>query len=148
MSADSVEGWRKCFVASEVEVLGADGKTDWKWPGFKGCRNLYNLGKRKRRGAWRHRYFRTTPTNEYQNNQDNPLADSISRRHRSLRRAKHKKKIYIFNNRHNSHPNLIFLQYTIQMLVPHVMWSSQAVCDSKIDNTQCHLSALHGTRSA
>ena len=28
-----------------------------------------------------------------------------------------------------SHPNLNFLQYTIQILVPHVMWSAQAVHD-------------------
>ena len=33
------------------------------------------------------------------------------------------------------HPNLNFLQYTIQILVPHVMWSAQAVRDSKIDHT-------------
>ena len=30
-----------------------------------------------------------------------------------------------------SHPNLNFLQYTIQILIPHVMWSAQAVRDSK-----------------
>ena len=35
----------------------------------------------------------------------------------------------------HSHPNLKFLQYTIQILVPHVMWSAQAVRDSKIDHT-------------
>ena len=46
-----------------------------------------------------------------------------------------------------SHPNLNFLQYTIQILIPHIMRSAQAVHDSKIDHTQCHLSALHGTRS-
>ena len=34
-----------------------------------------------------------------------------------------------------SHSNLNFLQYTIQVLVPHVMWSAQAVHDSKIDHT-------------
>ena len=34
-----------------------------------------------------------------------------------------------------SHPNLNFLQYTIQILVPHVMWSAQEVRDSKIDHT-------------
>ena len=34
-----------------------------------------------------------------------------------------------------SHPNLNFLQYTIQILVPQVMWSAQAVCESKIDHT-------------
>ena len=44
-----------------------------------------------------------------------------------------------------SHPNLNFLQYTIQILVRHVMWSAQAVHELKIDHTQHHLSALHGT---
>ena len=34
-----------------------------------------------------------------------------------------------------SHPNLNFLQYTIQILVPHVMWSAQAVREFKIDHT-------------
>ena len=34
-----------------------------------------------------------------------------------------------------SHPNLNFLPYTIQILIPHVMWSAQAVRDSKIDHT-------------
>ena len=34
-----------------------------------------------------------------------------------------------------SHPNLNFLQYTMQILVPHVMWSAQAVRDSKIDHS-------------
>ena len=46
------------------------------------------------------------------------------------------------------HPNLNFLQYTIQILVPHAMWSAQAVRDLTIDHTQRHLSALHGTRKA
>ena len=32
-----------------------------------------------------------------------------------------------------SHPNLNFLQYTIQILVPQLMWSAQAVRDLKID---------------
>ena len=35
-----------------------------------------------------------------------------------------------------SHPNLNFLQYTIQILIPHVMWSAQAVRDAKIDHSQ------------
>ena len=30
-----------------------------------------------------------------------------------------------------SHPNLNFLQYIVQILVPHVMWSAQAVRDSE-----------------
>ena len=46
-----------------------------------------------------------------------------------------------------SHPNLNFLQYTIKMLVLHVMWSAQAVRELKIDHTQRHLSALRGTRT-
>ena len=33
------------------------------------------------------------------------------------------------------HPNLNFLQCTIQILIPHVMWSVQAVRESKIDHT-------------
>ena len=47
-----------------------------------------------------------------------------------------------------SHPNLNFLQYTIEILVLHVMWSAQAVRELKIDHTQRHLSALLGTQSA
>ena len=35
-----------------------------------------------------------------------------------------------------SHPNLNFLQYTVQILVPQVMWSAQAVRESKIDHTK------------
>ena len=46
-----------------------------------------------------------------------------------------------------SHPNLNFLRCTIEILVPHVMWSAQAVRELKIDHTQRHLSALRGTRS-
>ena len=46
-----------------------------------------------------------------------------------------------------SHPNLNFLQYTIQILVPHVMWSAQVVHELKIDHTQRHLSVLCGTQS-
>ena len=46
-----------------------------------------------------------------------------------------------------SHPNLNFLQYAIQIRVPHIMWSALVVCDLKIDHTQRHLSALRGTRS-
>ena len=33
-----------------------------------------------------------------------------------------------------SHPNLNFLQYTIQILVPHVMWSAQEARNLKIDH--------------
>ena len=46
-----------------------------------------------------------------------------------------------------SHPNLSFIQYTLQILVPHVMWSAQAVHELKIGHTQRHLCALRGTRS-
>ena len=45
----------------------------------------------------------------------------------------------------HSHHNLNFPQYTIQILVPHVMWSAQAVCEWKIDHTSYHLSSLRGT---
>ena len=48
------------------------------------------------------------------------------------------------NNYTYSHPNLNFLQYTIQILVPQLMWSAQPVRDSKIDHIQRHLSALRG----
>ena len=34
-----------------------------------------------------------------------------------------------------SHPNLNFLQYTIQILVPHVMWSAQAVREFRPHST-------------
>ena len=51
------------------------------------------------------------------------------------------------NNYTYSNPNLNFLQYTIQILLPRVMWSAQAVRDSKINNTKRHFSALRGTRS-
>ena len=34
-----------------------------------------------------------------------------------------------------SHPKLSFVQYTIQILIPHVMWSAQVVHDLKIDHT-------------
>ena len=59
--------------------------------------------------------------------------------------------IFIPHNTDNytySHPNLNFLKYAIQILVPHVMWSGQAVRDSKTDQTQHYLSALRATPSA
>ena len=62
--------------------------------------------------------------------------------------SSHTTQLHYTNSYTYSHPNLNFLQYTIQILVPHVMWSAQAVHHSKIDHTQCHLSALHGVRSA
>ena len=47
----------------------------------------------------------------------------------------HTTQFHYTNSYTYSHPNLNFLQYTIQILVPHVMWSAQAVRDSKIDHT-------------
>ena len=38
--------------------------------------------------------------------------------------------LLVTNSYTYSHPNLNFLQYTIQILIPHVMWSAQAVRDS------------------
>ena len=55
--------------------------------------------------------------------------------------------LHYMNSYTYSHPNLNFLQYTIQILIPHVMWSAKAVHELKVDHTQCHLSALRGTRS-
>ena len=51
----------------------------------------------------------------------------------------HTTQLHYTNSYTYSHPNLNFLEYTIQILVPHVMWSAQAVRDSKIDHTQRHL---------
>ena len=48
--------------------------------------------------------------------------------------SSHTTQLQYTNSYTYSHPNLIFLQYTIQILVPHVMWSAQAVRDSKIDH--------------
>ena len=62
--------------------------------------------------------------------------------------SSHTTQLHYTNTYTYSHPNPNFLQYTIQILVPHVMWSAQVVRDSKIDHTQRHLSALRGTRSA
>ena len=61
----------------------------------------------------------------------------------------HTTQLHYTNSYTYSHPNLNFLQYTIQIpvLVPHVMWSAQAVHELKIDHTQRHLSALCRTRS-
>ena len=52
-----------------------------------------------------------------------------------LSSSPHTTQLHYTNSYTYSHPNLNFLQYTIQILVPHVMWSAQAVCDSKIDQT-------------
>ena len=58
----------------------------------------------------------------------------------------HTTQLHYTNSYTCSHPNLNFLQYT-QILVPHVMWSAQAVRELKMDHTQRKLSALCGTRS-
>ena len=64
-----------------------------------------------------------------------------------LSSSAHTTELHYTNSYTYSHPNLNFLQYIIQILVPHVMWSAQAVRELKIDHTQRHLSALRGTRS-
>ena len=51
----------------------------------------------------------------------------------SLSPSSHTTQIHYTNSYTYSHPNLNFVQYTIQLLVPHVMWSAQAVRDSKIE---------------
>ena len=56
-----------------------------------------------------------------------------------LSSSSHTTQLHYTNSYTYSHPNLNFLPYTIQILIPHVMWSAQAVRDSKIDHTQCHL---------
>ena len=49
--------------------------------------------------------------------------------------SSHTTQLHYTNSYTYSHPNLNFLQYTIQILVPRVMWSAQAVRDLKIDHT-------------
>ena len=61
--------------------------------------------------------------------------------------SSHTKQLHYANSCTYSHPNLNFLEYTIQILIPHVMWSVQAVRELKIHHTQRHLSALSGIRS-
>ena len=65
-----------------------------------------------------------------------------------LSSSSHTAQLQYTNSYTHSHPNLNFLEYTIQILIPHVMWSAQAVRDTKIDHSQRHLSALRGTQSA
>ena len=60
----------------------------------------------------------------------------------------HTTQLHYTNSNTYSHSNHNFLQYTIQILLPRVIWSAQAVRDSKIDHTQRHLSAMRGTRTA
>ena len=43
----------------------------------------------------------------------------------------HKTRLHNTNSYTYSHPNLNFLQYTIQILVPHVTWSAQTVRELK-----------------
>ena len=64
-----------------------------------------------------------------------------------LSSSSHTTQLHYTNSYTYSHPILNFLQYTIQILVPHVMWSAQAVRYWKIDHTKRHLYALCGTRS-
>ena len=52
-----------------------------------------------------------------------------------LSSSSHTTQLHYTNSYTYSHHNLNFLQYTIQILVPHVIWSAQAGCDSKIDHT-------------
>ena len=59
----------------------------------------------------------------------------------------HTTQLHYTNSYTYNHPNLNFLQHTIQINVPHVM-SAQAVRDSKIDHTNRHLFASRGIRSA
>ena len=49
--------------------------------------------------------------------------------------SSHTTQLHYTNSYTYTHPNLNFLQYTIQILVPHAMWSAQAVRESKIDHT-------------
>ena len=59
--------------------------------------------------------------------------------------SSHTRQVHYTNSYMYSHPNLNFLQCTIQIPVPHVTWFAQAVHDSKIDHTLCHLFTLRGT---
>ena len=52
-----------------------------------------------------------------------------------LSSSSHTTQLRYTNSYTYNHHNLNFLQYTIQILVPHVMWSAQAVRDYKIDHT-------------
>ena len=51
-----------------------------------------------------------------------------------LSSSSHTTRLHYTNSYTYSRPNLNVLQYTIQILVPHVMWSAQAVRELKIDN--------------
>ena len=56
-----------------------------------------------------------------------------------LSSSSHTTQLHYTNSYTYSNPNLYFLQYTIQILVPHVMWSAQVVRELKINHTQCRL---------
>ena len=49
--------------------------------------------------------------------------------------SSHSTQLHYTNSYTYSHPNLNFLQYTVQILVPQVMWSAQAVRELKLDHT-------------
>ena len=49
--------------------------------------------------------------------------------------SSHTTQLHYTNSYTYNHPNLNFLPYSIQILIPHVMWSAQAVHDLEIDHT-------------
>ena len=59
-----------------------------------------------------------------------------------LSSSSHTTQLHYTNSYTYRHPNLNFLWYTIQILVPHIICPAQAVHELKIDHTQHHLSAL------
>ena len=65
-----------------------------------------------------------------------------------LSSSSHTTQLLYTNSYTYSYPKLNFLQYTIQILIPHEVWSAQVMRDSKIDHTQRHISVLRVTRSA
>ena len=52
-----------------------------------------------------------------------------------LSSSSHTAQLHYTNSYIYSHPNLNFLQYTIQILITHAMWSAQVVCEVKINHT-------------
>ena len=52
-----------------------------------------------------------------------------------LSSSSHTTQLHYTNSYTYSHLNLNFLQYTIQILIPHVMWSAQVVRELKIDHS-------------
>ena len=53
--------------------------------------------------------------------------------------ASHTTQLHYTNSYTYSYPNLNFLKYILQILITHVMWSAQAVRDSKIDSPSIRL---------